>query len=65
MVELKKFANEIRTLFVSNLKQDDQRKEIECKADFLMNSLLGLSIASKVFDKDQLENIIEVTFKNL
>ncbi|ADV49865.1 TetR/AcrR family transcriptional regulator [Cellulophaga sp. E16_2] len=67
MIELKKFANEIRTLFVSNLKQDDQRVVIliEKQADFLMNTLLGLSIASKVFNLDQLENIIEVTFSNL
>ena len=67
MEELKKFANEIRELFISNLKQDDKKDEskIECQADFLMNNLLGLSIASKVFHQNQLENIIEVTFKNL
>ncbi|MBQ0768760.1 MAG: TetR/AcrR family transcriptional regulator [Bizionia sp.] len=67
MIALKQFAAEIRALFVSNLKQDDQRAtiEVEKQADFLMNTILGLSIASKVFDKNQLENIIEVTFANL
>ncbi|TYB80106.1 TetR/AcrR family transcriptional regulator [Bizionia gelidisalsuginis] len=67
MIVLKQFASEIRDLFVSNLEQDDQRAtiEIEKQADFLMNSILGLSIASKVFNKNQLENIIEVTFTNL
>ncbi|MBU2998182.1 TetR/AcrR family transcriptional regulator [Cellulophaga baltica] len=67
MLELKKFANEIRDLFVSNLKQDDQLENtfIEKQADYLMNTLLGLSIASKVFNKTQLENIIEVTFTNM
>ncbi|MCL5246938.1 TetR/AcrR family transcriptional regulator [Cellulophaga sp. 20_2_10] len=67
MDELKKFANEIRDLFVSNLKQDDKKENalIEKQADFLMNTILGLSIASKVFHKNQLENIIEVTFTNL
>lgn len=67
MLELKKFANEVRDLFVSNLKQDDLRDQdtIENQADFLMNNLLGLSIASKVFSKNQLDNIIEVTFLNL
>ncbi|MDO6493043.1 MULTISPECIES: TetR/AcrR family transcriptional regulator [unclassified Cellulophaga] len=67
MTELKKFANEIRDLFVSNLKQDDKKKNtlIQEQADYLMNTLLGLSISSKVFTKKQLENIIEVTFTNL
>ncbi|NJB81365.1 TetR/AcrR family transcriptional regulator [Wenyingzhuangia aestuarii] len=67
MTELKKFANEIRDLFVSNLKQDDSKDNtiIEKQADYLMNSLLGLSIASKVFNQNQLEDIIEVTFLNL
>lgn len=66
MIALKQFAEEIRALFVSNLKQDDQRAadDIEKQADFLMNTLLGLSIASKVFNKNQLENVIEVTFAN-
>lgn len=67
MTELLKFAKEIRDLFVSNLKQDDKINNtlVEQQADYLMNNLLGLSIASKVFDQNQLENIIEVTFKNL
>ncbi|NIJ44004.1 AcrR family transcriptional regulator [Wenyingzhuangia heitensis] len=67
MVELKNFANEIRDLFVSNLKQDDliENTTIEKHADYLMNSLLGLSIASKVFNQQQLKNIIEVTFLKL
>ena len=67
MLELKTFANEIRDLFVSNLKQDDSKDSstIEKQADYLMNSLLGLSIASKVFQKNQLDNIIKVTFLSL
>lgn len=67
MVELKKFANEIRDLFVSNLKQDDKKSNtlVQQQADYLMNAILGLSIASKVFTKEQLNNIIEVTFTNL
>ncbi|MDO6736710.1 TetR/AcrR family transcriptional regulator [Wenyingzhuangia sp. 2_MG-2023] len=67
MNELTNFANEIRELFVSNLKQDDSKESsaIEKQADYLMNSLLGLSIASKVFNQEQLKNIIEVTFLNL
>jgi AcrR family transcriptional regulator len=67
MNELKKFANEIKDLFVSNLKQDDKRDKltIEHQADYLMNCLLGLSVASKVFNTEQLENIIEISFRNL
>lgn len=64
---LKMFANDIRKLFVSNLKQDDSKDEatVQKQADFLMNNLLGLSLASKVFDKTQLNNMIEVTFLHL
>ncbi|WP_299433706.1 TetR/AcrR family transcriptional regulator [uncultured Maribacter sp.] len=67
MFELKRFANEIRALFISNLKQDDKKENylIEQQADFLMNTLLGLSIASKVFNKKQLKNSIEVAFTNM
>ncbi len=65
--ELVSFAENIRTLFVSNLKQDDKRDEIqiEQQADYLLNCILGLSVSSKVFNYKQLKNTIEVTFKNL
>jgi len=67
MVALKKFSQNIRSLFVRNLKQDDLRDEamIDKQADYLMNSILGLSIASKVFKKEQLKGIIEITFSQL
>jgi len=67
MAELKKFSSNIKNMFVRNLKQDDLREEhrIEQQADYLMNSLLGLSISSKVFNEEQLKGIIEITFLNL
>ncbi|MEO9892199.1 TetR/AcrR family transcriptional regulator [Aurantibacter sp.] len=67
MAALKRFSTNIRTLFVRNLKQDDKRdvKEIEAQADYLMNALLGLSISSKVFQENQLKNIINITFLHL
>tara|TARA_R110002073_G_scaffold40547_1_gene114837 strand:+ start:41891 stop:42454 length:564 start_codon:yes stop_codon:yes gene_type:complete len=67
MKELELFAEDIKQLFVRNLKQDDKSDpaSIEQKANFLMNSILGLSISSKVFNEKQLEDSIEMTFLNL
>ncbi|AQS94616.1 MULTISPECIES: TetR/AcrR family transcriptional regulator [Polaribacter] len=65
MKELLFFSNEIKQLFVRSLKQNDYEEVlIDKKANFLMNSLLGLSIASKVYSTKELEEIIEMTFLN-
>ena len=66
-VELMKFTEEIRELFLNNLKQEkDKSKEvIEREANFLMTSILGLSIGSRILNKKQLEDFIETTFKSI
>ena len=65
--ELTKFADDIKLLFVNNLKQDHQKDAltIESQANYLMTSILGLSVASKIFNNKQLEDFIETAFKNL
>ncbi len=67
MSELMKFANEIRDLFVANLKQDARKntETIEKQASYLMTSILGLSVASKILNKQQLNDFIEVAFQNI
>ncbi|MEJ1223102.1 TetR/AcrR family transcriptional regulator [Sediminicola sp. 1XM1-17] len=67
MSELKKFADNIKSLFVNNLKQDRNKnaETIERQANFLMNSILGLSVASKMFNDKQLEDSIETVFLNI
>lgn len=67
MVELVKFASNIKRLFVNNLKQDFEKdtETIERQANYLMTSLLGISMASKIFDKKQLEDSIETAFNNV
>jgi TetR/AcrR family transcriptional repressor of nem operon len=67
MAELIKFASNIKRLFIINLKQDSKKdnETIERQANYLMTSILGISIASKIFDQNQLEDAIEIAFKNL
>ncbi|MEB8327990.1 TetR/AcrR family transcriptional regulator [Flavobacteriaceae bacterium KMM 6897] len=67
MAELVKFASNIKHLFINNLKQDSQKDTdtIERQANYLMTTILGISIASKIFNIKQLEDAIEIAFKNL
>jgi len=66
-VELMKFTEEIRELFLNNLKQEKNksREIIEREANFLMTSMLGFSIGSRILIKKQLEDFIETTFKSI
>lgn len=66
-VELMKFTQEIRELFLNNLKQEKNKtmKLVEKEANFLMTSILGLSIGSRILNKKQLEDFIETTFKSI
>ena len=67
MVQLIKFASDIKHLFMNNLKQDSVKDvvTIEKEANYLMTSILGLSVASKIFDNKQLKDAVEIVFKNL
>lgn len=65
--ELMKFSNSLKELFKVNLAQEVGRSEadIERQANYLMISIQGLSQASRVYAKEQIEDFIETTFKNL
>lgn len=67
MDELLNFFNEIRELFAYNLKQDIEKDEstIQKQANYLGIAMLGLTPASKILSKKQLEDYIETTFLNL
>lgn len=67
LAELTKFANNIKQLFIKNLKQDIKKdsETIERQANYLMTSILGLSVASKIFQDKQMEDFIETAFKNI
>ena len=66
-LELMKFTEEIKELFLYNLKQEKVKSQelIEKEANFLMTSILGLSMGSKILNKKQLEDFIETTFTKL
>jgi len=67
MVELMNFTEEIKSLFINNLKQDKNRTEeiIEKEANFLTTSMLGLSLGSRFQSESELEDYIEMTFKRI
>jgi AcrR family transcriptional regulator len=66
-VELSKFTNNIRRLFMNNLKKNEALNTINIpeKADYLIISMFGLASASRVFKKIQLHNYIENIFQSL
>ena len=65
--EILEFMNELRTLFVDNLKLNISKNEktIKKQADYLIVSMTGLSVASKVFSEELLSSYIETTFENI
>jgi len=65
--EIIKFTNIVRDLFLNSLKSDTSKcgLTLEREANFLIISMFGLSIASKVFSPIQITDFIETTFDNL
>lgn len=64
---LSKFTNEVKLAFTNNLKQDKSKDviTIEQQTDFLIISMFGLSTATRIFGKTQLDNYIENIFKSI
>ncbi|MDW5290562.1 TetR/AcrR family transcriptional regulator [Formosa sp. PL04] len=62
-----KFTDEVKDVFTLNLEQDKSKdhETIEQQADFLLISMFGLSSASRIFNKTQLDNYIQNIFKNV
>ncbi|WP_108869417.1 TetR/AcrR family transcriptional regulator [Aquimarina aquimarini] len=65
--EVFKFAANVRENFYNKLRQEERisEKEVEEKANYLIISLQGLSVASKVFKEKELFDYIEGVFKNV
>lgn len=60
------FAQNLRSSFIEKLKvQYIDEDEIIKKVNYLMVSLQGLSVASKMFNEQQLQDFIETTFENI
>jgi len=70
-LEIKNYINsftmDVKQVFVEVLNRDAQimKEHIPEKADYLLLAMFGLSSASKMFNKSQLENFIEYTFKTI
>lgn len=65
--ELMKFTEEIKVLFINNLEQESGKSQetIKREANYLMTSILGLSLGSRLLNKEQLEDYIQTTFLNI
>ena len=67
MSEIVKFATDVKAHIIEKLATDKQKdsKTIAKQANYLMVALQGLSVASKMFEKQQIEDFIESTFESL
>jgi len=65
--EVTQFSSLIHDTFLEKLRHNKSKdlKTINKQANYLIVSLQGLSIASRMLSKRQLDDFIEVTFKNL
>ncbi|WP_053972153.1 TetR/AcrR family transcriptional regulator [Mangrovimonas sp. ST2L15] len=64
---LKEFTEEVRTIFSNILKKDSNKSNeiVNQQADYLIISMFGLSMASRIFNPSQLDNYILNIFRNL
>ena len=65
--EVEEFVNTIKSLFIANLKQELSKSEelVAKQANYLMISMMGLSNATKLFSKPELQDYVETTFERL
>ncbi len=64
--EIMKFALNVRNSFIEKLKTNSPDEQtIEKQANYLMVSLQGLSVSSKMFEQSQLDDFIESVFERL
>jgi TetR/AcrR family transcriptional repressor of nem operon len=66
-VILLNYTDELKQVFCDSLSQDKTKDNttLEQQADFLIISMFGLSSASRVFSRTQLNNYIENIFKSI
>lgn len=64
---LKQFTEDVRAIFANILKKDLSKSPemIQKQADYLIISMFGLSMASRIFSPSQLDNYISNIFTNL
>ncbi len=67
MSKIVNFATDVKTLFIEKLESNETKtaETIKKQANYLMVSLQGLSVASKMFNQEQLNDFIENTFESL
>jgi len=64
-IEIISFSQEIKNTFTAILAHDSTKSEqlVQQEADYLLSALQGIALASKMLQKEQVNNYIEMTFK--
>ncbi len=67
MSEINKYKIALKAIYIEKLGINTQKDKetIEREANYLMIAKQGLSVASKIFKKQELKDFIEITFRNL
>lgn len=62
-----KFTTALKEIFIEKLRESEIKDEelLTKQANYLLIAKQGLSIAAKVFSRKELDDYIEITFKNL
>ena len=65
--EMQDFMNNLKELFIQKLRMDltKSTETVLKEADFLILAKHGLAAASRINNKKEIENYIEMTFKNI
>ncbi len=65
--EMTRFMSDLKELFISKLREDTTKNESEIlkEANYLLLAKHGLAAATRVNSSSQIEDYIEMTFKNL
>lgn len=65
--QMTSFMDNLKNLFIEKLRMDASKDEetIQKQANFLLLAKHGLAAASKVNSKEEIEDYIEMTFKNI
>jgi len=61
------YTIDVRSAFILKLKEENvlDQIQIEQKADYLIIAMFGFSSATRIFNKEQLENYIQNIFKSV
>jgi hypothetical protein len=64
-VQMAEFMESIKQLFIENYETDKPKMKVLKQANYLLLAKHGLAAASRVNNKQEIEDYIELTFNNI